>query len=102
MYSIEYLPVVFEDLSEIFYYISKELKNKTAAEKLIKEFDKQIYYISNFPYANSVYNIESLKKEYRRNKVNNFSIFYTIDNKNKRVLILRVLYNKVNIKKILI
>ena len=41
-YEMEYLHSFSEDLNEIVYYVSYRLKNKKAAEKLLKKVEKSI------------------------------------------------------------
>ena len=46
----------------------------------------------------SVYDISGeLKKEYRKIKVKNYYMFYTIDEDSKTMIIVRVIYKKMNL-----
>lgn len=102
MYKLEFLPVAKKDIDKIIYYISNNLKNKSAARKLAKSFIKGANNILKFPYGISVYNqSRKLKNEYRCYKVNNFLMFYTINEKEQIITIVRVLYSKMNISSIL-
>ena len=38
MYKLEFLPIAKSDIDSIIYYISNDLKNKTAARNLAKNF----------------------------------------------------------------
>ena len=38
MYKIEFLPIAKKDIDDIIYYISNNLKNRTAAINLSKEY----------------------------------------------------------------
>lgn len=40
MYKIEFLPIAKEDIDKIIFYVSNNLKNKTAARKLANSFIK--------------------------------------------------------------
>ena len=63
---------------------------------------KSLDNISVFPYGNSVYRTTgTLKYEYRSYRVKNFLMFYIIDEKQKLITIVRVLYQKMGIKNIL-
>lgn len=58
--------------------------------------------ISIFPYGTSEYkSVSKLKYTYISIKIKNFSMFYTIDEKNSTITIVRVLYEKMNITNIL-
>ncbi len=102
MYKVEFLPIAKEDLNDIIYYISHILKNTTAAIKLRDLFMKGFDNILHTPYGGPIYRTtEFLKNEYRSHKVKNFFIFYTINEGEKIVTIVRVLYQKMNIENIL-
>lgn len=101
MYNLEFLPIAKNDIDDIIYYISHNLKNSTAALKLAKSFMNSINIILEFPYSFSVYNNTSLKYQYRNLKIKHFLIFYTIDDNKKKVVIVRVLYEKMDIDNIL-
>ena len=103
MFEIKYIDTAIKDLEEIINYIRNVLKNEKAALSFIKDFDKQIKTIKVFPHASSVYYpISSLKQQYRSAKVKNYILFYTIDYDKKIITIIRVLYQKQNIDKVVI
>lgn len=102
MYKLEFLPIAKEDMDNIIYYISNNLKNNTAAINLSKCFIKGANSILEFPYGLSEYkSISDLKNVYRSIKIKNFLMFYTIDEKKKIITIVRVLYKKMDITSIL-
>ena len=102
MYKLEYLQSAKEDIEDIIYYISHILKNKTAASNLINDIIDNANNILTFPYGNAEFTpIKPLKNKYYRSKVNNFHIFYTINENTKTIVIVRVLYRKRDINKIL-
>ena len=79
-YKLEYLPVAQRDMIEIVRYISEELKNPIAADRLAVELVGAAESVLTFPYALPVYQpIRSLKHEYRKILVRNFLIFYWVD-----------------------
>ena len=99
MYNLEFLPIAKDDMLEIVKYISEELKNPIAAQNLAEDFISSAQRICEFPYSNSVYTpIKPLDMEYRRIIVNNYLMFYTVDEKNKTVTIMRVIYAKRDIE----
>ena len=102
MYRIEFLPSSKKDIDNIIYYISHNLKNVTASKKLRDLFMSSFNNILEFPYGCSVYKpIGVLKNEYRSYRVKNFLIFYTINDKENLITIVRVLYQKMDISNIL-
>ncbi len=103
MYNIEFLPIAKEDIDNIIRYVHQNLKNPTASKKLKILFSKSLDYICEFPYGNSIYeSTNSLKYEYRSYRVKNFLMFYIINENKKLITIVRVLYQKMNIKEILL
>ncbi len=102
MYKLEFLPIAKNDIDNIIYYISNHLKNITASRKLRDLFIDSMDKILEFPYSCPVYQkVKLLKNEYRSYKVKNFIMFYTINEHDKIITIVRVLYQKMDISKIL-
>ena len=101
-YKLEYLPVAQRDMIEIVRYISEELKNPIAADRLEVELVGAAESVLTFPYALPVYQpIRSLKHEYRKILVRNFLIFYWVDEEKKLVTVARVVYAKRDIGRLL-
>ncbi len=93
MYKLEYLPVARQDMIEIVRYISQELQNPTAADKLAMELIEAGDGIPRFPYANPAYiPIRLLKHEYRKLLVRNYVMFYWVDEGKRLVTVARVVY----------
>lgn len=102
MYKLEFLPIAKKDIDDIIFYISSTLKNPSAAIKLSKFFIKGARSILEFPYGVSEYKtIIKLKNVYRCIKIKNFLMFYIIEEKDKNIIIVRVLYQKMDIKNVL-
>ena len=102
MYKIEYLEIAKNDIDDIIHYISYNLKNKKAASELIESFINEINGITIFPYGNSKYKpTKTLKYSYRKARVKNYLIFYTINENEKTITIARIIYKKRNIEKII-
>lgn len=102
MYNLEYLPVARQDMIDIVRYISQDLKNPGAADRLAEELVEAIENVLIFPYASPAYQpIRSLKYEYRKILVKNFLIFYRVDEGKKLVTVTRVLYAKTDYKRLL-
>lgn len=93
MYKLEYLPVARQDLVEIVRYISQELKNPDAAERLAVKLTDAAAGVLSFPYACPAYiPIRPLKHEYRKLVVQNYLLFYWIDDVKRIVTVARVIY----------
>ena len=102
MYRIEFLPIAKKDIDDIVYYISHNLKNITASKKIRDLFINSFDNILEFPYGCSIYkSLGTLNNEYRSYKVKNFIMFYTINEKENLITVVRVLYQKMNIDNIL-
>lgn len=102
MYKLEYLPVAQRDMVEIVRYISGELQNPVAGERLAMELVNAAESVLTFPYALPAYQpIRSLKREYRKILVQNFFVFYWVDEEKKLVTVARVVYAKRDISRLL-
>jgi len=93
MYNLEYLPLARQDIVEIARYISHDLANPTAAENLVEKIVTAINGLIKFPYRNRVYQpIRPLGREYRKLIVENYIVFYSVDEEYKLITIARVIY----------
>lgn len=102
MYKLEYLPVARRDMIEIVRYISLELQNPTAADQLAMELIEAGDSIPKFPYANPAFiPIRPLKHEYRKLLVQNYFMFYWVDEVKKLVTVARVVYARRDYKRLL-
>lgn len=102
MYKLEYLPIAKKDMVEIVQYISKELQNPEAATRLAMNLTEAAESLLTFPYSTPVYQpIRSVKHEYRKILVQNYLIFYWIDEEKQLVTIVRVIYAKRNYNRLL-
>ena len=99
-YTIEYLPSFDKEFNEILYYISYVLKNKIAAENLLKSVDYAIIKRSINPKGFEVYK-SNKKRKYTFYKIHikSFTIFYTI--RHNTIEIVHILYNKRNFKNLI-
>ena len=95
MYKLEYLPVARKDMLEIVRYISGELQNPDAADRLAVELVDAAESVLTFPYATPAYQpIRPLKHEYRKILFQNYLMFYWVDEEKKLVTVARVVYAK--------
>lgn len=95
LYKLEYLPVARKDMLEITKYISQDLCNPQAAEKIITTIIKKLELLTDFPYVNPIHIfIRPLEKEYRKFRVKNYTVFYYVDEYSKTIVVARVVYSK--------
>ena len=93
MYSLEYLPAARRDMIDIVRYISRELGNPAAADRLALKLIEAGESIPPFPYANPVHTpVRPLKREYRKLLVGSYAMFYWVDEQRKVVTVARVIY----------
>ena len=97
MYNIEISPRYVADMNATTNYISNVLCNSDAALKLKNKADITIDDIAKNPYIYRSYiSGSSLKNEYRKAKVNNYYIFFRIDEERMVVQIARFLFSKMD------
>jgi len=100
VYKIRYLPLALDDLKEIVRYIAHELEVPRAAENLLEKIDKEVKKIADNPFRCRVYfPSKKLKHEYRVLHINNFSLFYLVEE--EKIEIHRVIYSRREISRIL-
>ena len=93
MYSIRYLELFNKDLELTLDYISNILCNEMSSKKLKEEVDKKIIEIRKNPYIFSNHvGMQLLKNSYKKAKVNNYYILYSVDEEKKLVKIYRFVY----------
>lgn len=93
MYELEYLPAARQDMVDIVRYISRELKNPTAAERLAGELIEAGEGIRPFPYACPAFlPIRPLRHEYRKLPIRRYLMLYWVDEEKKRITVARVVY----------
>lgn len=102
MYKLEFLPSAQQDMVEIVRYISKELHNPIAADRLATKLLEAAERAAAFPYAAQIYNpIRPLKREYRKLVIKNYLMFYWVDEQKQIVTIAYVTYAKRDYERLL-
>lgn len=92
-FRISYAPLAFDDLDEIDDYISQSLHNPSAAQKLLDQFQSTIDQLKEFPMLGSRLNDRFLaKKGYRKLVVQNYLVFYLVNEPASEIIIARILY----------
>ena len=101
-YSLKFTPIALQDLDEIFSYISTKLFAESSALKLIDNIENSIMKISHFPFSCNLVLDEPLKsKGYRKLIVDNYIVFYLVNEEKKQVIVMRILYGASNYQNIL-
>ena len=102
MYQLECLPIAMRDMVEIARYISQELYNPQAAEKLANEMVEAAEKLTMFPYSKAIHFTQKpLMHEYRRLVVRNYIMFYWVNELDKTIIIARVIYARRDFDKLL-
>ncbi len=93
MYNVQFLPIAQNDLLDIARYISSELGSTEAAIRLTEKIIKRTDVLGEFPYSCPVYMpIRQMRNEYRKLRVDNYLVFYTVNEKEKNVTVMRIIY----------
>lgn len=104
-YALRYLPLFYDDFSEIVDYISKELKNPQAALELIDLVEEAITKRrENAEAFGSFHTKRERRYPYYRINVKNFTVFYVIidDQGPQKIMeVRRILYSMRNLEKLL-
>lgn len=76
-YSIEYLPIAYDDLEEIFIYIAAD--DPGAAATLLDEIDTAILHLEDFPAMGATpKNRRLANKGYKMLVINDYLVFYVV------------------------
>ena len=94
-YRIKFTPIASEDVEDIYRYISKELYAELAAVNLLEKIEQGVMRLKDYPLSCTYVEDEFLKqKGYRKLIINNYIVFYIVDEENEQVNIMRVLYGR--------
>ncbi len=99
IWKIYYSESAKEDLISIFEYISIELAAPQAARALLDRMFKTVRSLEELPLRHPVYNAEPWKtRNIRFIPVDNYIVFYLIDEKTGTVNVVRIIYAGRDIK----
>ncbi|HHY08390.1 MAG TPA: type II toxin-antitoxin system RelE/ParE family toxin [Corynebacteriales bacterium] len=94
-YGLKLTPKANDDLDEIYSYITGELDAEKAAMRLFEKIETSIMRLRDFPFSCNHVNDEFLKmKGYRKLIVDNYIAFYVVDEEQRQVVVMRVLYGR--------
>lgn len=96
IYSVNVSAQADKDIRVIYEYIALMLMSPENANAQLSRLEDRINKLDNLPKRFPKY-----KNEIRFMPVDNYLVFYTVDDVSKNVSILRVMYGKRNIKKTL-
>ncbi|MHA6482432.1 type II toxin-antitoxin system RelE/ParE family toxin [Paenibacillus sp. strain BS8-2] len=101
-FSVKFTAWANDDLEEIYSYISSQLFAPVAADKLLDNIQLHVMKLASFPYSGSPLLDKFLQvKGYRKLVVDNYVIFYLIDESDCQVVIMRILYGAQNYRELL-
>jgi addiction module RelE/StbE family toxin len=96
-YALKFTSKSYEDIDEIYGYLALALQAGGAAENLMLKLESSIRRLKLFPQSGSPVLEEVLRRKgYRKLLVDNYIVFYLIDEEGSRVIIMRILYGAMN------
>lgn len=99
-YYICYSDEAKEDLRNIFMYIAYELGSRDTAERQVNRIRDAIKKLEKFPKRNPSVPYEPWASlGMRRLNVDNYVVFYLVDNSNERIEIVRIPYGAMDLNK---
>jgi toxin ParE1/3/4 len=92
-YGLKFTPKAEEDLDEIYSYISTKLVAEIAAENLMDKIEGAVMRLKEFPFSCCHVLDEPLKRRgYRKLIIDSYIVFYLLNEEEKQVVIMRILY----------
>ena len=96
-FEVEFTNECIEEITEIYEYISNNLKEENAAKRLMTEVTDRVLNLADEPELYmKIGKVDKLKREYHRIVVKNYVVLYTIDFEKRKVYISRMIYGKRN------
>lgn len=103
LFSVLYSPEAKDDLSEIYSYIAFQLLVPETAEQQVDRIRKMIRSLDSMPLRFPIVEWEPWKSmEMHKMPVDNFIVFYLVDQDSSTVTIIRIVYGGRNITDIAI
>ena len=88
------------DLKTIYEYIANVLLEPVTAEKQYTRIENAVYSLDHMPERHRRYDKEPWRSRNLRVKpIDNFVLFYIVDNQNHTVTVMRIMYGGRNIEK---
>ena len=97
-YEVLLSPKALRNLDAIYAYVAHELLAENTAEALIDALEAGIFYLEQMPYRCPERTVGAYaNRGYRQLLVKNYTVIYRIQEKQKKVIIVTVVYSKSNI-----
>jgi addiction module RelE/StbE family toxin len=92
-YKVKMTPLAESDLGEIYQYIASNLYNEVSAKDIILSIKQKIKRLEDFPLSCALVRDEVwAQRGYRMLVVGKYLVFYKVDEANKLVIIVRILF----------
>ena len=96
-FEVEFTEECIEEMTEIYEYISNNLKEDNIAKRLMIEVTDKVLDLANVPELYmKIGKVDRLKREYHRLVIKNYVVLYTIDFEKKIVFISHMIYGRRN------
>lgn len=96
-FEVEFTNECIEEITEIYQYISNNLKEENAVKRLMTEVTDRVLDLADEPELYmKIGKVDKLKREYHRIVVKNYVVLYTIDFEKRKAYISRMIYGKRN------
>ena len=101
-YSIVYSPEAVDDIRGIYFYIANELQAEQAAANQVSRIRQDIRKLSLFPEKHKLVEWEPWNSMgMRMLPVNNYVVYYFVDEDNKAVSVVRIFYSGRDVESII-
>ncbi|MCM1046206.1 MAG: type II toxin-antitoxin system RelE/ParE family toxin [Candidatus Gastranaerophilales bacterium] len=102
IYSVIYSSEAVDDLREIYLYIAFTLKVPDTAEKQVNRIRKEIRSLDFMPSRYSIVDWEPWKSmKMHKVPVDNFVVYYTVNDSDSTVAVIRIFYGGRDVKNII-
>lgn len=100
-YEIVLTDIAKEEIEEIYEYISQELSEISAANRLMDKIEQNFLRLEQNPYSCVEVHIKPYNEVYRKLVIDNYIALYEVDEKYKQVVIYRVVYGRMDYLKLM-
>ena len=100
-YEIVLTDIAKEEIEEIYEYISQELSEISAANRLMDKIEQNFLRLEQNPYSCVEVHIKPHNEVYRKLVIDNYIALYEVDEKCKQVVIYRVVYGRMDYLKLM-
>jgi len=100
IYHVKIAEQALLDMRKIYKYIANELIEPVIAEKQYSRIETAVYSLDRMPERFRQYKKEPWRsRNLRVMPVDNYIVFYTVDNENRLVTVIRIMYSRRNTEK---